>query len=154
MIEGDIAPDFSLPDQDGKTHTLHEHRGQWVLIYFYPKDNTPGCTTEACQVRDSFPDFSKVKVQVFGVSADSVESHKKFAESYSLNFPLLADTEKKMIEAYGVWREKSMMGRSYMGIVRSSFLINPEGKIAKIYDPVKADGHAAQVLQDLSALQA
>jgi peroxiredoxin Q/BCP len=134
-------------------HSLKDERGRWVLLYFYPKDMTPGCTKEACAVRDTFPSFEKLNAVVWGVSADSVESHKKFAESYNLRFPLLADTEKKAIEAYGVWQEKNMMGRKYMGIVRSSFLIDPEGNIAKVYEKVKPEIHAEEVLSDLKALQ-
>lgn len=134
-------------------HSLKDERGRWVLLYFYPKDMTPGCTKEACAVRDTFPSFEKLNAVVWGVSADSVESHKKFAESYNLRFPLLADTEKKAIEAYGVWQEKNMMGRKYMGIVRSSFLIDPEGNIAKVYEKVKPEIHAEEVLSDLKTLQ-
>ncbi len=134
-------------------HSLKDERGRWVLLYFYPKDMTPGCTKEACAVRDTFPSFEKLNAVVWGVSADSVESHKKFAESCNLRFPLLADTEKKAIEAYGVWQEKNMMGRKYMGIVRSSFLIDPEGNIAKVYEKVKPEIHAEEVLSDLKTLQ-
>lgn len=152
-IAGNTAPDFRLPDQDGAVHSLKDERGRWVLLYFYPKDMTPGCTKEACAVRDTFPSFEKLNAVVWGVSADSVESHKKFAESYNLCFPLLADTEKKAIEAYGVWQEKNMMGRKYMGIVRSSFLIDPEGNIAKVYEKVKPEIHAEEVLSDLKTLQ-
>jgi peroxiredoxin Q/BCP len=152
-IAGNTAPDFRLPDQDGAMHSLKDERGRWVLLYFYPKDMTPGCTKEACAVRDTFPSFEKLNAVVWGVSADSVESHKKFAESYNLRFPLLADTEKKAIEAYGVWQEKNMMGRKYMGIVRSSFLIDPEGNIAKVYEKVKPEIHAEEVLSDLKTLQ-
>lgn len=152
-IAGNTAPDFRLPDQDGAVHSLKDERGRWVLLYFYPKDMTPGCTKEACAVRDTFPSFEKLNAVVWGVSADSVESHKKFAESYNLRFPLLADTEKKAIAAYGVWQEKNMMGRKYMGIVRSSFLIDPEGNIAKVYEKVKPELHAEEVLSDLKTLQ-
>ncbi len=146
------APDFSLPDQDGKKHKLSDYRGQWVLIYFYPKDDTPGCTTEACTLRDNLPKFGKLKAKVFGISVDSIASHKKFAEKYKLPFTLLADEDKKVVEKYGVWQEKSMYGRKYMGTVRNSYLINPEGKIAKIYEKVKPAEHAGQVLEDIKAL--
>lgn len=149
---GDTAPDFALSDQNGSMHSLKDEKGKWVLLYFYPKDMTPGCTKEACAVRDTFPSFGKLNAVVWGVSADSVESHKKFAEAYTLQFPLLSDTEKKAIDAYGVWQEKNMMGRKYMGIVRSSFLINPEGKIAKVYEKVKPEIHADEVLADLKTL--
>jgi thioredoxin-dependent peroxiredoxin len=156
------APDFSLPDQDGKTHKLTDYKGQWVLLYFYPKDDTPGCTKEACSMRDNLPKFGKTKpvspsahrggAKIFGISVDSVASHKKFAEKYKLNFTLLADEEKKVVEKYGVWQEKSMYGRKYFGTVRDSFLINPKGKIAKIYHKVKPELHAEEVLADLKEL--
>lgn len=151
---GQAAPDFTLPDQSGASHTLSAYRGQWVLIYFYPKDDTPGCTTEACGLRDRFPQFGKVNAKVFGISADSVKSHQKFAEKFTLPFSLLADEDKTVVQAYGVWGEKSFMGRAYMGINRMSFLIDPKGKIAKIYPKVKPDAHPDEVLQDLAALGA
>lgn len=150
---GDAAPSFSLPDQDGKVHTLADYRGRYVLLYFYPKDDTPGCTKEACAIRDADPDFSALDAVVLGVSADSVKSHKKFAEKYELTFPLLADEDKKIVHAYGVWGLKKFMGREYEGIFRVSFLIDPEGKIAKVYDPVKPELHAQEVLTDLTALR-
>lgn len=146
------APDFSLPDQDGKKHKLSDHKGQWVLLYFYPKDDTPGCTKEACAIRDNLPKFGKTKAKVFGISVDSVASHKKFVEKYKLNFTLLADEDKKVVNKYGVWQEKSMYGRKYFGTVRDSFLINPEGKIVKIYNKVKPEQHATEVLADLKEL--
>ena len=151
---GNKAPAFALPDQDGKVHSLKDYAGKWVLVYFYPKDDTPGCTKEACALSDTFPSFGKLKAKVFGVSADTVQSHKKFATKYKLPFTLLADTEKKMIEAYGVWAEKKFMGRTYMGILRSSFLINPEGKLVKIYSKVIPEMHAEEVLTDLKELGA
>ncbi len=147
------APNFKLPDQDGKIHKLSDYNGQWVLIYFYPKDDTPGCTTEACGLRDNFPKFGKLKVKVFGISTDSVGSHKKFAEKYKLPFTLLADEDKKVVEKYGVWAEKSMYGRKYLGTLRNSFLIDPQGKIVRIYEKVKPSEHAEQVLVDLKELQ-
>lgn len=147
-----LAPDFNLPDQEGKKHKLSDYKGQWVLVYFYPKDDTPGCTTEACTLRDNFPAFKKLKIQVFGVSVDSIASHKKFADKYKLPFTLLADEGKKVVEKYGVWQEKSMYGRKYYGIVRNSYLINPAGKIAKIYEKVKPEVHAEEVLNDIKAL--
>ena len=146
---GDTAPLFTLPDQDGVEHTLKDYRGQWVLIYFYPKDNTPGCTVEACALRDEFPTFGKLKAKIFGVSADTVASHKKFATKYKLPFTLLADPEKGMLKEYGVWGKKKFMGREYDGITRSSYLINPEGKIEKVYEKVNPLTHADQVLADL-----
>lgn len=149
---GERAPDFSLPDQDGKTHTLSSYIGRWVLLYFYPKDMTPGCTKEACMLRDTFPRFEQVHAHVFGISADSVESHKKFRDEYQLPFSLLADPEKKMIEEYGAWGEKKMMGRTYMGIKRMSYLIDPEGIVRKVYEYVKPEVHAEEVLADLKEL--
>lgn len=146
---GTIAPDFTLPDQSGGSHTLSSYQGKWVLLYFYPKDDTPGCTKEACAIRDADPDLSSLGAVVLGVSADSVSSHKKFAEKYNLMFPLLADENKEVVNAYGVWGVKKFMGREYEGIMRTSFLINPEGVIAKVYEGVKPETHATEVLADL-----
>ncbi|MEK7545457.1 MAG: thioredoxin-dependent thiol peroxidase [Patescibacteria group bacterium] len=151
---GQKAPGFHLPDQAGKEHDLKDYAGKWVLLYFYPKDDTPGCTTEACTLRDNFPKFKKMKAVVLGISADAVKKHAKFAEKYDLPFTLLADEEKKLVNAYGVWAKKKFMGREYMGILRNSYLINPEGKIAKIYEKVKPQEHAEEVLADLKALAA
>lgn len=150
---GKPAPEFSLQDQNGETHTLKEHAGSWVLLYFYPKDDTPGCTKEACGVRDNFTQFRSLDVTVLGVSTDSVASHKKFADKYNLPFALLADVEKKTVQDYGVWGEKKFMGRTFNGIRRTSFLIAPDGTIAKVYENVKADGHASEVLKDLQGLK-
>lgn len=122
--------------------------------YFYPKDDTPGCTVEACTLRDNFPKFKKMKAVVLGVSADPVKKHAKFAEKYELPFTLLSDEKKEMLGAYGVWAKKKFMGREYMGILRNSYLIDPQGKIAKIYEGVKPKDHAEEVLQDLKALGA
>lgn len=149
---GQKAPDFTLPDQNGDKHKLSDYQGQWVLLYFYPKDDTSGCTTEACALRDNFPKFKKGAV-ILGVSIDSVTSHKKFAGKYKLPFTLLADEEKKVVTKYGVWAEKSMYGRKYMGTLRNSYLIDPQGKIAKIYEKVKPAEHAQQVLADLVILK-
>ena len=149
---GAKAPNFTLPDQNGNSHSLSDYQGQWVLLYFYPKDDTPGCTKEACGIRDEFPKFKKMKAVVFGISADSAARHKKFAEKYDLPFALLADESKKVIQQYGVWTKKKFMGMEYMGIARSSFLIDPEGKIAKVYESVKPDVHAEEVLKDLHEL--
>lgn len=151
---GSKAPAFNLPDQDGKMHALKDYAGQWVLLYFYPKDDTPGCTIEACTLRDNFPKFKKLKVTVLGASVDPVKKHAKFAEKFKLPFTLLSDEEKTLVNAYGVWAKKKFMGREYMGILRWSFLINPEGKIAKIYEGVKPAEHADEVLKDLKALGA
>lgn len=146
---GDRTPDFKLQDQNGKWHTLNDYKGKKVLIYFYPRDFTAGCTIEACSLRDSFPKFNNLKAVVLGVSTDSVESHRKFADKHQLPFTLLADTQKEMVENYGVWQKKKFLGKSYMGIARTSFLIDEKGKILKIYQKVKPPIHAAQVLSDL-----
>lgn len=145
---GQQAPDFTLPDQDGKTHTLSDYKGKRVLLYFYPKDDTPGCTKEACNFRDTFASFKKSKLQIFGISADSVIRHKKFADKYNLPFPLLSDESKDVLKKYGVWAEKKFLGKAYMGILRMSFLIDTEGTIEKIYEQVKPDMHAKEVLAD------
>ncbi|MBI1908290.1 thioredoxin-dependent thiol peroxidase [Candidatus Uhrbacteria bacterium] len=150
---GEAAPDFSLPDQEGKAHALSAYRGQWVLLYFYPKDDTPGCTTEACGLRDVYPDFERLGIQVFGISTDSVKSHGKFVQKYELPFTLLADEEKTVVNAYGVWGKKKFMGREYMGTARISFLIDPQGAIAKVYGEVKPAAHAVEVLADMQALE-
>ncbi|MFZ2522074.1 MAG: thioredoxin-dependent thiol peroxidase [Minisyncoccia bacterium] len=150
---GKISPDFKAIDQDGKVHKLSDYKGEWVLIYFYPKDDTPGCTKEACGIRDSWPGFKKLKIKVFGISIQDEKSHKKFQEKYDLPFTLLADPEKEIVKKYGVWAEKSMYGRKYMGTLRNSFLINPKGKITKIYEKVNPVIHAKEVLEDLKKLQ-
>lgn len=153
MLEkGTSAPLFSLQDQEGNIHELQKYQGQWVLLYFYPKDDTPGCTKEACAIRDHWPTFEKLNIQVFGVSTDPVKSHAKFAQKYELPFTLLADEEKQVVEAYGVWGLKKFMGREYMGTKRMSFLIDPEGKIAKVYEKVKPAMHAEEVLADIEEL--
>ncbi len=149
LKEKQTAPDFELPDQNSKLHKLSDYRGQRVLLYFYPKDNTTGCTKEACEIRDAFPDFKKLKVKVFGVSVDSVKSHKKFSQKYNLPFTILADEKKEVVKKYGVWAKKKFMGKEYYGTLRTSFLINPAGKIAKIYKSVKPETHAQEVLEDL-----
>lgn len=148
---GAPAPDFHLSGQDGKVHSLSECSGNWVLLYFYPKDATPGCTVEAQTIRDAWPDFTGMNITVFGVSADSVASHKKFADKQELPFTLLSDESKDMLKAYGVWGRKKLAGREYMGIFRTSFLIAPDGTIAKIYENVKPSEHAAEVLADVKA---
>lgn len=150
---GNKAPDFKAKDQSGKEYKLSNSLGKWVLLYFYPKDDTPGCTKEACSIRDAWPDFKKLKVQVFGVSIQDEKSHKKFVDKYDLPFMLLADSDKKIVEKYGVWGEKSLYGRKYMGTMRQSFLVDPKGKIAKIYDKVNPVGHAEEVLEDLNNMK-
>jgi peroxiredoxin Q/BCP len=149
-LKGSLAPDFTLLDQDGAVHTLSAYKGKRVLIYFYPKDDTPGCTKQACALRDAFPDFGKVDLVVFGISPDSVKSHAKFALKYELPFPLLADEGKEVVHEYGVWGRKKFMGREYDGVFRTSFLIGPDGRIEKVYEQVKPEQHAAEVLADLA----
>jgi peroxiredoxin Q/BCP len=146
---GQKAPAFSLADQDGNTHALKDYKGKKVLLYFYPKDDTPGCTTEACNFRDGYKEFQKMGLVILGVSKDSVKSHKKFAEKFTLPFALLSDESTEVSQAYGVWGLKKFMGREHMGITRSSFLIDEEGKIAKIYETVKPADHAMEVKGDL-----
>ncbi|MDP3402438.1 MAG: thioredoxin-dependent thiol peroxidase [bacterium] len=148
-IPGTLAPDFTLLDQDGVPHTLSSHRGSYVLLYFYPKDDTPGCTKQACMLRDALPDFTSLNAIVYGISVDSVKSHKKFADKYGLPFMLLADEKKQVVNTYGVWGKKKMMGREYEGIFRTSFLIAPDGTIKKVYENVKPGMHAEEVLNDL-----
>ena len=152
LEQGTKAPSFTLPDQNGAKHKLSDQKGSWVLLYFYPKDDTPGCTKEACSIRDNWSAFKKLGVMVFGVSADPVAKHKKFVDKYELPFTLLSDEEKEMLEAYGVWGKKKFMGREYMGIQRASYLIDPKGTIVKVYPKVKAAGHAQEVLNDLEDL--
>lgn len=135
-------------------HALKEYRGAWVILYFYPKDDTPGCTVEACSFRDNFAVLKKMGAVVLGVSTDPVKKHAKFVEKYSLPFTLLADEEKQVVELYGVWGKKKFMGREYMGTNRVSFLIDPIGKLVKIYDPVKPALHVAEVVADIRALSA
>ena len=147
---GNKAPDFTLPDQNGTIHSLADYTGKWVVLYFYPKDNTPGCTKEACSFRDNMARVTSENAVVLGVSADSVQSHGKFAQKHDLPFPLLSDEEKTVLEAYDVWKEKNMYGRKSMGIVRTTYLINPEGVIAKVWKQVKVDGHTDQVLEAIA----
>ena len=153
LKKGNMAPDFKAEDQDGKLNTLSDYRGQWVLMYFYPKDDTPGCTKEACAIRNIMPDFHKLKLQVFGVSIQDSKSHKKFADKYDLPFTLLADPDKKIVKKYGVWGKKKFMGREYMGTLRNSFLINPRGRIEKVYEKVNPEIHATEILEDLKNLK-
>jgi peroxiredoxin Q/BCP len=146
---GQKAPDFTVMDDKGEKVKLADLKGKKVVLYFYPKDDTPGCTKEACAFRDGLDKIKKRGAVVLGVSADSVESHKKFKSKFDLNFPLLADSDKKMIEAYGVWKEKSMYGKRYMGIERTTFVIDENGKIAHIFPKVKVDQHYDEVLKAL-----
>ena len=147
LKEGDKAPDFAVPDAEGKMVRLKDLRGKKVVLYFYPKDDTPGCTKEACSFRDSFATFKRRGIEVLGVSLDNERSHQKFAQKYSLPFRLLADTDRAVSEAYGTYGEKKFMGRTYMGNNRMTFLIDKEGKIKKIFSKVKPEDHAEEVLQ-------
>lgn len=149
---GTLAPDFTLTDQNGTEHTLSSYRGSWVLVYFYPKDDTPGCTKQACAIRDAWAEFEKLNCVVLGISIDGEKSHKKFEEKYTLPFTLLADIEKTVVNAYGVWAPKKFMGREFLGTLRTSFLINPEGTIVQIYEKVNTETHALMVLTDLEKL--
>ena len=146
---GDQAPDFSLPANGDKTVSLSDYKGQKLVVYFYPKDDTPGCTKEACGFKDALEEFSGTGLNVVGVSKDSVTKHDKFVEKYSLNFPLISDENGTMCEDYGVWKEKSMYGKTYMGIERSTFLIDEDSKIAHIWPKVKVPGHVEEVLKTL-----
>ncbi len=148
--EGSTAPDFELKSDDGRTYSLSQFRGKKdVVLYFYPKDDTPGCTKEACSFRDSFSRFSGKNVQVLGVSLDDLDSHTKFRTKYDLNFPLLSDPSHKVSEAYGVYKLKSMYGKDFWGIERSTFIIDKRGKITKAYRRVQVDGHVDAVLENL-----
>lgn len=149
---GDPAPDFTLPDQSGEPVALTDLRGQRVVLYFYPKDDTPGCTKEACAFRDAQAKLAKFGAKVLGVSPDPVADHVKFRDKYQLNFPLLADPDHQVADAYGAWREKNMYGKKSMGIQRSTFLIDAQGKVAKVWKRVQVDGHDQQVLEALQAL--
>ncbi len=146
---GNKAPDFSLPDQNQKIHSLKDYQGKWVLLYFYPKDNTPGCTKEACAFRDWWNKLKRLGVVVLGISKDSVKSHANFASKYNLPFPLLSDQELEVIKKYGAWGKKKMAGREYFGTKRISVLINPKGKVKKIYNNVKPELHAEEVWLDV-----
>ncbi|KUG27055.1 thiol peroxidase, bcp-type [hydrocarbon metagenome] len=147
--EGNKAPTFSLPDSNGKKISLKDFLGKKVVLYFYPKDMTSGCTKEACDFRDTHPDFKKLKTVVLGVSPDSVDSHKKFSDKYELPFILLSDENIKVLHDYGVWKEKSMYGRKYMGVERTTVIIDETGIIRKIFPKVKVNGHVEEVLKEL-----
>jgi peroxiredoxin Q/BCP len=149
LKEGDAAPDFELKAGDGSTVSLDSLRGKKVVLYFYPKDDTPGCTTEACAFRDSSEQYTSRGAAVFGVSADSTGSHQKFASKYGLNFPLLSDPDHSVATAYGSWGPKKFLGREYEGILRNTFLVDEEGRIAKVWESVKPLGHAEEVLAAL-----
>ena len=150
--EGDTAPDFTLHTDAGKSLTLSSLRGTPVVLFFYPKDDTPTCTKEACEFRDVFPKFSKTKGVVLGISPDDVKSHVKFKKKFALPYTLLADVDKSVSEAYGVWAQKSLFGHKYMGVLRTTFVIDREGKVAKVFEKVKAKGHAAAVMKIVATL--
>jgi peroxiredoxin Q/BCP len=146
---GAKAPAWVLFDQDGQQRSFSDYKGSWAVLYFYPKDDTPGCTKEACSFRDNLPKFKKMDAVILGVSVDTVKAHAKFVEKYELPFTLLSDVDKQVVKAYGVWGKKKFMGREYLGITRTSFLIDPQGKIAKVYENVKPQTHAEEVLDDI-----
>ena len=153
-VVGKSAPAFTLDTDTGERLSLRDLKGKPVVLYFYPKDDTSGCTAEACEFRDAFPRFDKSKAVILGVSPDPVKSHQKFKAKYELPFTLLADTDHAVAEQYGVWKEKSMYGRKYMGVERTTFIIDAAGKIAKIFEKVKPQGHAAEVEAALATLPA
>ena len=151
LAVGDRAPAFSTVDQDGAPVDLKDFKGRKVVLYFYPKDDTPGCTKEACSFRDGYAAFRRRKIEVLGVSVDDEKSHKKFAEKFDLPFRLLADPDKKIVRAYGVWGEKSLYGRKYMGTHRVTYVVDEKGKIAAVFPKVKPEGHAAEILETIGA---
>lgn len=146
---GQTAPDFIAQDQNGDRLSLNDKKGRWVILYFYPKDNTPGCTTEAKDFTEYQPQFQKLGADIIGVSPDSAKSHCKFIDKHNLSLRLLSDPEHNVIQAYGAWRLKKFMGKEYMGVVRSTFLISPDGKIAQVWDKVRVKAHVEKVLQEL-----
>jgi thioredoxin-dependent peroxiredoxin len=147
--EGDQAPDFRLPSDDDSTIGLSDFRGRKVVLFFYPKDDTPGCTTEACEFRDELPAFEEKGAAVLGISPDPVDSHRRFRDKHGLNFPLLADEGHRVADSYGVWKEKSMYGRKYWGVERTTFLIDAEGKVERVWRRVRPAGHAAAVAAEI-----
>ena len=152
LPEGSPAPDFTLPDEDGRLHRLSDYRGQVVVLYFYPKDNTPGCTKEACGFRDDYSAYQQAGVVVLGVSPDSPKRHRNFKLKYNLPFTLLSDPEHRVLEKYGAWGLKKAYGREYYGVLRVTYIIDPEGVIRKVYPKVKPAEHSQQVLADLRAM--
>ncbi len=153
VAEGKKAPAIKLKNQDGKTVSLNDFKDQNIVLYFYPKDNTSGCTKEACNFRDEFPKFGKLDAVILGVSPDSVESHKKFAEKYNLPFDLLSDEKKEVVQKYDVWKEKNMYGRKYMGVVRSTFIIDKNKKVRKIFSKVKVADHNKEVMEAIKEIK-
>ncbi|MCS7010748.1 MAG: thioredoxin-dependent thiol peroxidase [Anaerolineales bacterium] len=152
LTVGVSAPDFVLPDENGTLRRLSDYRGRPVVLYFYPKDDTPGCTTEACGFRDDYSAYLDADVVILGVSPDSVQSHAKFKEKYQLPFPLLADEDHKVCELYGVWGMKKFMGREYEGVLRTTFLIDAQGRIARVFENVRPAGHSTEVLEAIKRL--
>lgn len=147
------AKEFELSDQNGVLRKLSDYKGKWIILYFYPKDDTPGCTIEACSLRDNFRQLEKLGVQILGVSKDSVKSHKKFADKYQLNFPVLSDESTEIIKSYDSWGKKKFMGREFEGTLRKSFLINEKQEIVKVYENVNPTKHAGEILKDLEILR-
>lgn len=153
ITEGTLAPDFTLPDETGTPHSLSDYRGSPVVLYFYPKDDTPGCTKEACSFRDDYSAYQQAGVTILGVSPDAPNQHAKFKAKYDLPFTLLADSDHEVCELYGVWGRKKFMGREYDGVFRTTFLIDAQGVIARVFENVKPDGHSGEVQQALQALK-
>lgn len=149
LEKGDRAPTFRLPDQDGKAVALSSFAGRRVIVYFYPADDTPGCTKEACQFNDNLSHFAKAGVDVVGISPDGTEKHQRFRSKYGLSFPLLTDADHLVMERYGAWGEKTMYGRTRLGVIRSTFVVSPKGRVERAWYNVRADGHAAKVLAEL-----
>jgi peroxiredoxin Q/BCP len=149
LKENDIAPDFTLPDQDGNPVTLSSLRGEQVVLYFYPKDDTPGCTTQACDMRDRIGELKQRGARVYGVSPDSIASHKKFAEKYALSFPLLSDAEHRVAEQFGVWKEHSLFGKKIFGNQRTTYVIDADGRVKKVLPKVSPEAHVDEVLEVL-----
>jgi peroxiredoxin Q/BCP len=150
---GDLAPEVALPDEQGSVHRLDDRRGSWTVLYFYPEDDTPGCTTEACQFRDLNGDLQGLDAEIWGVSPDGAGSHAAFRAKFGLPFTLLSDEDHAVADRYGAWGEKKNYGRTYEGLIRSSFLVGPDGRLAKVWPKVKADGHAQEVLDTLRTIQ-
>lgn len=151
LSPGDTAPDFTLPESGGGTRSLHDLRGKKVILFFYPKDDTSGCTKEACGFRDSYEEYRGVNAEILGISPDDVKSHDKFAAKYKLPFPLLADVDHQVSEAYGAWGQKSLYGRKYMGMIRTTYLIDGDGKVQKVWAKVKPAEHSREVLSAVNA---
>ncbi len=149
---GEMAPEFCLPNHEKVETCLKDFRGKWVVLYFYPKDNTPGCTKEACDFSDNLSEFEKLDAMVIGVSPDPVERHQKFIAKHNLRIMLLSDVDKEVLKMYSVWKQKKMYGRTYMGVERSTFIIDPEGKIARVWRKVRVKGHVAEVAKALAEL--